>query len=277
MSKNKNRLTEDTKSNDAVLISTDEISINIQPYLVPLSIIVGAIIISLSIFLSVKGQLFSQTPSVAGATNPTGTAPTVAEEQNPAAKTNVNGAPYLGDKNTAKIAIVEFSDVECPFCKRHHEQVYPDVIKNLVDSGKAIYAYRTYIAVPSHNPAATLEANAAYCLYEQSGNNNAKFFEYLTGLYTNTQANGAGLVGTKAFDLVNDMGMNSGDVKSCAEAGKFAQFIAGDQALAEQAGVQGTPGFVVGKLSADGNVDGKLIAGAYPYSEFERVANEMLQ
>jgi protein-disulfide isomerase len=275
MSKNKNKFQEETKPEPEVVdvVSTGEISINIQPYLVPLSIIVGAIVISLSIFLSVKGQLFSQTPSVAGITNPT-TAPAAADEQNPAAKTNLTGAPFIGDKSKAKVAIVEFSDVECPFCKRHHEQVYPDIVKNLVDTGKVVYAYRTYIAVPSHNPAATLEANAAYCLLEQTGSN-GKFFDYMKGLYTNTQANGSGLAGTKTFDLANELGGNAANVKSCAESNKFKDFIANDQTLAEQAGIQGTPGFIVGKLSEDGTVDGKLIAGAYPYSEFERIVAEM--
>lgn len=266
MSKNKN---------SAESVSSEEISINIQPYLVPLSIIVGAIVISLSIFFSVKGQLFNN-GNVAGVTNPTA-APTATQEQNPAAKTNINGAPFIGDKSKAKVAIVEFSDVECPFCKRHHEQVFPDIAKNLIETGKVIYAYRTFIAVPAHNPAATLEANAAYCLLEQSGNDSSKFFEYLKGLYANTVANGSGLTGTKTFDLANDLGVNGDNVKSCAEAGKFKDYLANDQTLAGQAGIQGTPGFVVGKISADGSVDGKLIAGAYPYSEFERIVTEMSQ
>jgi protein-disulfide isomerase len=276
MSKNKNKSYEDTKPVEADVISTEEISINIQPYILPISIIIAAIIISLSIIFSVKGQLFSSDSAVAGTTN-TVVTPTVAEEQNPAAKTNLTGAPFIGNRDSAKIAIVEFSDVECPFCQRHHAQVYPDIIKNLVDTGKAIYAYRTYIAVPSHNPAATLEANAAYCLLEKTGNDGAKFFNYLTALYANTQANGAGLAGTKAWDLASELGVNGNDVKSCAESSKFAEFIANDQKLAEAAGIQGTPGFIVGKLSSDGTVDGKLIAGAYPYSEFEKVAAEMMQ
>ena len=263
--------------NNVETVSSDEISINIQPYLVPLSIIVGAIVISLSIFLSVKGQLFSNNSgSVAGVTNPT-TAPTAAAEQNPAAKTTINGAPFIGDKSKATVAIVEFSDIECPFCQRHHQQVYPDVIKNLVDTGKAIYVYRTYIAVPTHNPASTLEANAAYCFLEQSGNDNVKFFQYIESLYANTQANGSGVAGTKMYDLANDLGVNGANIKSCAESGKFKDYIANDVTLAGQAGIQGTPGFVVGKIASDGTVDGKLIAGAYPYSEFERVVTEMLQ
>jgi protein-disulfide isomerase len=271
MSKNKS-------SSDGNSVSTGEISINIQPYIVPIAIIVGAILISLSIFFGMKGQLFNQGTSVAGTTNTTPIPSTAPEqEQNPAAKTTINGAPFIGNKETAKVAIVEFSDVECPFCVRHHKEVYSDIVKNLVDSGKAIYVYRTYIAVPTHNPAATTEANAAYCLLEKSGNNNAKFFEYLVKLYANTVANGTGIAGTKMYDLAGELGVSGSDVKACAESGKFADLIASDQTLAGEAGVQGTPGFVVGKLAADGSVDGKLIAGAYPYTEFEKVANEMMQ
>ncbi len=42
------------------------------------------------------------------------------------------------------------------------------------------------------------------------------------------------------------------------------------------AGIQGTPGFVIGVLDKDGNVDGKMIAGAYPYESFKAIIDEML-
>ena len=283
MSKNKEKQKPETKIQNKVTPVVDEtnddssLTINLQPYLVPLSIIIGSIIISLSIILSIKGQnLFSGNNNVLGTTNVT-TTPVDTTVQNPAAKTNIVDAPFIGNKETAKVAIVEFSDFECPYCKRHHEQVYPDVIKNLVTTGKAIYAYRTYIAVPAHNPAATTEAYAANCFRELTNNDYTKFFDFSEQVYSNTQANGAGLVGNKLYDIATSFGVNSDQLKSCIDSGKYKDRITSEQTLAEAAGIQGTPGFVVGKLSADGTVDGKLIPGAYPYSEFERIVTEMSQ
>lgn len=274
MSKDKNKNQNPPKNVEKVEVdSADEISINLQPYIVPIAIILGSIIISLSIIFSIKGQLFTQ--NVSGV-NISAT-PTPSEETNPSATTNLTGAPYIGDKSKAKVAIVEFSDFECPYCQRHHQQVYPDIKKNYIDTGKVVYAYRTYVAVSGHNPAATLEANAAYCLTEQLGGNGSKFFEYSDGIYGNTATNGAGLTGTKLWDLAKDLGANSATVKSCAESNKFAEYLANDQKLAESAGIQGTPGFVVGKLAEDGTVTGKIIAGAYPLSEFDRIIAEMMQ
>lgn len=273
MSKDKNKNQNTVKQVESVEVeSADEISINLQPYIVPISIILGSIIISLSIIFSIKGQLLTGTNNGTVTTTPT---PTVVA--NPTATTTLNGAPYIGDKSKATVAIVEFSDFECPFCQRHHEQVYPTIVKNYVDTGKIVYAYRTYVAVSGHNPAATLEANAAYCLNEQLGGTGSKFFEYGVGIYKNTTANGAGLTGTKLWDLAKDLGADSAKVKSCAESGKFAEYLANDQKLAEAAGIQGTPGFIVGKLAADGTVTGKIIAGAYPITEFDSMIAEMLK
>jgi len=274
MSKEKNKNQNTVKHVESVEVENgEEISINLQPYIVPISIILGSIIISLSIIFSIKGQLFTQTNTGATIT-PT---PTTTVDANPAATTTINGAPYIGDKSKAKVAIVEFSDFECPYCQRHHEQVYPSIVKNYVDTGKVVYAYRTYIAVSGHNPAATLEANAAYCLNEQLGGTGSKFFEYSVAIYKNTTTNGGGLTGTKLWDLAKDLGANSATVKSCAESNKFAEYLANDQKLAEAAGIQGTPGFVVGKLAADGTVTGKIIAGAYPITEFDSMIAEMLK
>ena len=50
-----------------------------------------------------------------------------------------------------------------------------------------------------------------------------------------------------------------------------------DLADGQSAGVQGTPGFVIGVLDKDGNVDGKLIAGAYPFESFKAIIDEMLE
>jgi protein-disulfide isomerase len=278
MAKNKKHELPKASSQNITETQDDEaITINLQSYAVPLSILIGAIIISLSIFFSIKGQsLFSTSAEVAGV----GTNPTTAVDEtveNTTATTNINGVPYLGNKDSAKVAIVEFSDVECPYCIRHHEQVYPDVIKNLVDSGKAIYAYRAYIAVPSHNPAATNETYAAFCVNELTGNNNAKFFEYLNLLYGNSQGNGLGLTGNQMYDLAGGIGIDTNQLKTCVDSAKFKDKLTQDEQEAQKAGIQGTPGFVVGKLSSDGTVTGEIIAGAYPYTQFETVVNKMLE
>ncbi|MBH5319910.1 DsbA family protein [Paenibacillus sp. GSMTC-2017] len=48
--------------------------------------------------------------------------------------------PVLGDKN-AKVSIVEFGDYKCPSCKQWGETVYPQLVKDYIDTGKATFSY----------------------------------------------------------------------------------------------------------------------------------------
>src|SRR3989344_3136314 len=56
---------------------------------------------------------------------------------------SVDDDPVLGDKN-APVTIVEFSDYECPFCKRHFDDTFPQLVKNYVDTGKVKIVYRDF-------------------------------------------------------------------------------------------------------------------------------------
>lgn len=262
-----------SESND----DTTVVNISLQQYLVPLAIVANAVIIAVAILLAGRGGATNGNGTATTTVTPTTTTAAAGDTNNTASKTAVADSPYIGNRETAKIAIVEYSDYECPFCQRHHKQVYPDIYKNYIENGKAIYVFKNYIAVPGHNPAATTEAYAALCVRELAGNDNAKYFQMNDLLYTNTKANGGGLPdGMTVYSLAAQLGVNSDQLKTCIDSAKFAATITADEAAGNSAGIQGTPGFVVGKLSADGTVEGKLIAGAYPFTEFQRISEEML-
>jgi len=91
------------------------------------------------------------------------TAPQLAPpaEDNSPQKVSVDDDPVMGDPN-AKITLIEFSDYECPFCKRHFDQTLADLKKEYVDTGKVKIIYRD-LPLPFHDPMATIEAVAANC------------------------------------------------------------------------------------------------------------------
>ena len=106
----------------------------------------------------VQGSINNQVPAQAAAPQP---------QQPTKGVASIDDDPVLGDKN-APVTIVEFSDYECPFCKRHFDQTLPELIKNYIDTGKVKLVYRDF-PLSFHDPMATKEAVAANCAREQGG------------------------------------------------------------------------------------------------------------
>jgi protein-disulfide isomerase len=107
----------------------------------------------------------------------------------PAATTNIDDDPMLGESD-ASIVIVEFTDFECPFCQRGHEETYPEIITNYVETGDASYVVRDF-PLSFHNPVATDAAIAANCIYENEGAE--AYYEFIDIYFKNTKTNGEGL------------------------------------------------------------------------------------
>lgn len=181
--------------------------------------------------------------------------------------------PVLGNASKAKVAIVEFSDYECPFCQQFHKNSLKDVLKEFVDSGKAVYTFRDY-PLPFHEPAASKAANLAQCVREAKGDQ--AFFAFNNAYYNATQANGKGLPAGKEDEILKSLGVNAASVTQCATSEKFKDEIAKDMSDGSAAGVNGTPSFVIGKLDSKGNVVGELAVGAMPASQFKAIIDKYL-
>jgi len=189
-------------------------------------------------------------------------------------KVSVDNDAVLGDKN-APLTMIEFSDYECPFCKRHFTDVYPQIKKDYIDTGKMKLVYRDFIAVPSHNPLATFEAMAAECAREQGGD--SAYFKYHDEIFKRTTSNGNGLDASQLLAIAKDLGLNSTALQQCLDSNKYKDEVAKDITDASKVGVSGTPSFFVGKSSQDGIIDGTIIVGAQPYSAFKVIIDEMLK
>jgi len=179
----------------------------------------------------------------------------------------------LGDKN-APITIVEFSDYECPFCKRHFDETLPQLVKNYVDTGKVKIVYRDF-PLSFHDPMATKEAIAANCAREQGGDK--KYFEFHDEIFKRTTSNGNGLNDEKIQTIAKDLGLNTGKFSTCLSNQAQADEVKKDIADGTAAGASGTPTFVIGKTTSNGEVDGDLVVGAQPFAAFQAVIDPMLQ
>lgn len=278
MAKKNNKPTASKNSSESV------ITLDAQAFLTPVSILLGSIFISLALFLGLLsidvnyGDKVSEskagTQEVAKPSEDVPQeAPDTAQPEFPDATTSIDDDAILGNKDSAKVAIVEFSDYECPFCKRYYTDTYAELKSKYVDSGDAIIVFRDF-PLSFHDPLATKEAIGAECAKDIGGD--SKYYEYHDLIFDNTNSNGSGLAESKLYDFASQIGLNSGKFKDCLDNEKFADEIKKDIEDGTAAGVQGTPGFVIGRLNDNGEVEGKLIAGAYPFAEFEKIIEEYL-
>lgn len=250
---------------------------NQQPLNKNLALICGTIVVACVIIAGTI--LYTSSKSSKNGTVINGNVPNQqqqAQQQQPTGpvKVSVDNDAVLGDKN-APVTMIEFSDYECPFCKRHFDQVYPEIKKDYIDTGKVKLVFRDYIAVPGHNPLATSEAMAAECAREQGGD--SVYFKYHDQVFTKTTSNGSGLAVSQLSIIAKDLGLNVPKFQQCLDSNKYKDEVNKDIADGSKVGVNGTPSFFVGKSGADGVIDGTIIVGAQPYSAFKVIIDEMLK
>ena len=237
------------------------------------AILLGSLIVAASILTS------SSRTGGSAALVPTGNqgAQNVPTAQQPAgdkkATVSLDDDAVLGNKGKAKVAIVEFSDYECPFCQKFHKETYKELVKEFVDSGKAGYSFRDY-PLPFHEPLASKAATLALCVREAKGDQ--AFFAFNDAYFGATQTNAKGLPEGKQDEILKSLGVNVASVTQCATSEKFKDEIAKDMSDGSAAGVSGTPSFVIGKLDAKGNVVGELAVGAMPLASLKATIEKYL-
>lgn len=172
--------------------------------------------------------------------------------------------PILGNKD-AKVTIVEFSDLQCPFCKRYLDETHEQLKEKYIDTGKVKFAFRHYPLTSIH-PNAQISAEASECANEQG-----KFWEYHDKVFAE-QDTWSPLTLTDATNSLvsyaGELGMNTDQFKSCVESEKFKDKVNEDLEAGNKVQVDGTPAFFV---------NGYRLVGAQPFSEFERVIEEELK
>lgn len=184
---------------------------------------------------------------------PTGTVPPLT------AKDHVRG-----DKN-APLTLIEYSDFECPFCKRFH----PTVLQVLEQyKGKVKVVFRHYPL--SFHANAQKEAEATECAAELGGND--AFWSFHDKIFERTNSNGYGFALDQLAPLAKEIGLNEAKFKSCLDSGKYASVVTDQMNAGAAAGVQGTPGsFLIGKDGA-----AQLISGAVPFEQLKAAIDAQL-
>jgi protein-disulfide isomerase len=259
--------------------SEDVITIELQSLLTPFAVLVGAAMICIAILYGFK-KYGVEVDSV-NDTNDTKSEVVVDNDTTNAvqdAGTDENGLPYMtasidddaikGDIKTAKVAIVEFSDYECPYCQQFYTTVYDKLVENYIDTGDAVLVFRDLPWLEAH-PNSENAANAANCARDQKGDDGYYAFhdELLVSELTGV---------SDLYDIAAKQKLNASEFKDCVDNEEFMDEVFADRTYANSIGIQGTPGFVIGLLDDDGNVTGVNIRGLASYDAYASVIDSYL-
>ena len=156
------------------------------------------------------------------------------------------GRAFLGEAD-APVTIIELTDYECPFCRRHRQEVLDNLLAEY--EGRIRY-YSLNFPLTSIHPRAQVAAEAAECAHEQG-----RFWEYGDAIF----ASNAPLVPEHLIALAEGLELDLGEFALCLTTRSKRSLVAGDFRIGEVLEVTGTPTFFI---------NGKRLIGARPIEAF---------
>lgn len=159
-------------------------------------------------------------------------------------KISLKNVPMKGNAG-AKVAVIEYSDFQCPFCKKGSE-ILPKLLEEY--KGKIKVAYKQY-PLPSHNWARPASI-ASLCAYEQG---NDHFWKFHDLLFQNQHEINADNANAKFAEFAKKLGLNEKKFEACLTSPETEKRLNEEIQEAQSLGVNSTPTFVV---------NGQIVRGA---------------
>jgi protein-disulfide isomerase len=176
------------------------------------------------------------------------------------------GEPFKGER-TATLAIIEYADFQCPFCRHFEHDIYPQIRDGYINTGKVKYFHRD-MPLPFHQGALPA-ARAAHCASEQG-----KFWE----MHDSLLGDNASLSAADIDERAGKLGLNVSKLDECISSDRFADIIQRGVTEANEMRVSGTPTFIIGTLDAQGTLMSvkKTVVGANPFETFKAALDPLL-
>ncbi len=170
---------------------------------------------------------------------------------------DVAGLPALG-RADAPLTLVEFTDLQCPYCRAFHVGTFEQLKREFIDTGKLRFVSRDFPL--DFHPNARPAALAVRCAGEQG-----KFWEMRHGVTLQAAA-----LSRDVYDkLARELGLDTAQFDTCITTDRYRADIDRDVAVGQSAGVSGTPTFVLGPTGTGTSVEGHRLVGALPFPAFE--------
>src|SRR3990167_8699836 len=221
-------------------------------YLVPGSIIIAGALIAGALYMG---------GGIEGSTNPANTGKT-----NTGGNVNISQVTardhILGDPS-APIKIVEFSDLDCPFCKAFHVTMKA-VMDEYGKDGQVAWIYRN-LPLDSLHPNARKKAVSAECVADIGGN--TAYWNYIDKVI----ASSGNLDLTLLPKFAGEVGVNVTAFNTCLNSGSMDERIKADEADAFAAGARGTPYSVI--ITKDKSAP---VSGAVPLTQLRQFLDQAL-
>jgi len=225
-------------------------------YLVPISIVIAGAIVAGSIYFS--GGLGRETANVLNS----GSVDSATGIRDVSAEEHIFGNP------NAPVIVVEYSDLECPFCKTFHQTMLR-IMDEYGNDGRVAWVYR-HFPIDSIHPKARKEAEATECVTELGGQE--KFWQYTGRIFEVTPSNNR-LELDMLSTLAVEVGIDKTAFEACLSSGTHAKAVNDDFEDGRKAGITGTPSSLV--LTRGGVPT--PIEGALPYEQVKELIEAQLK
>lgn len=155
---------------------------------------------------------------------------------------------------TAPIAVYEMSDFQCPFCRQHAMETFPQIDKRYLETGKVRWTFVNF-PIPQLHPNATVAAEFAMCAAKLD-----KFWP-VHDLIFKYQNSWKSLPDPADFllGLADSAGIQRKDIVPCLTRGDTRELVRSEAEEVARVGISSTPTFLI---------EGKLLRGAAPLAAF---------
>lgn len=171
---------------------------------------------------------------------------------------SITEVDHIRGNPEAEITLVEFSDLQCPFCQRFH----PTAQQALQEYGDKIRWIYKHFPLDNLHPNARPAAEASECVWEQKGDEG--FWTFVDKVFENQDRMGSALY----REIAEDLSANLTQFDTCVSQRKYEDKVEADYQQGVQAGVTGTPGSFVNGVS---------VRGAVPYAELKAIIESELK
>lgn len=221
---------------------------------VPAAIIIAGIIIGVALIIALKPSAGNLAGGGDGAPTQTANIEDV----------STDGDPYIGEKN-APVTLAYWSDYQCPFCKQFEEQTLSTLISKYVDTGKLRVVFKDYAFLSEDSTTAAIYGRAVWDMFP------TKYFAWREAMYSAQDEEHGGFGDEPSIVALTRTisGIDADAVKAHVTANRAAYEAAIDEDRTEGTGfgIQGTPGFITGKV---------MIPGSVPVAQFEEAIDAQL-